>query len=120
MTHAKDTKQDNKTTGEEMDAMWGDTASTPHEHPGAQWFRDLKYSMFIHWGLYSHIGGRWKGKTYYGIGEWMMSRSMADIPVDDYKKVASDFNPANFDAHAVVRPCEECRHALHRGDSQAS
>ena len=103
MTSAKESTIEKRTPDDEMDAMWGDAASAPNEHPGARWFRNLKYSMFIHWGLYSHLGGRWKGKTYYGIGEWIMSRSMADIPVDEYKKVASEFNPTAFDAQTVVR-----------------
>jgi len=35
--------------------------------------------MFIHWGPYSDLSGKWNGKTYYGISEWIMNR--AKIPV---------------------------------------
>ena len=35
-----------------------------------QWFREAKFGMFIHWGLYAEAAGHWDGKNYYGIGEW--------------------------------------------------
>jgi len=63
-----------------------------------QWFRDAKFGLFMHWGLYSQIGNEWKGKSYYGSGEWIMNR--AKIPVSEYDQVAKEFNPTNFDAHA--------------------
>jgi alpha-L-fucosidase len=59
--------------------------------------------MFIHWGLYSHQGGQWNGQTYYGIGEWLMNKNMAGIPVDEYKEIAREFNPADFDANAIAQ-----------------
>jgi alpha-L-fucosidase len=43
------------------------------------------------------------GKTYYGIGEWIMSDRMAGISVDEYKELAADFNPVRFDAQAVAQ-----------------
>jgi len=59
--------------------------------------------MFIHWGLYSQLGNKVDGKTYYGIGEWIMNPRMADIPVEDYKKLAGTFNPSQFDARSIVQ-----------------
>jgi len=41
--------------------------------------KDSRFAMFIHWGPYSDLGGKWNGKTYYGISEWIMNR--AKIPV---------------------------------------
>jgi hypothetical protein len=29
-----------------------------------KWFDDAKYGMFIHFGLYSQLGGEWEGKMY--------------------------------------------------------
>ncbi|MFC1765119.1 alpha-L-fucosidase [Planctomycetota bacterium] len=85
-----------------MDEMWGDEAlSAKGGHPGLQWFAHDKYAMFIHWGLYSNMGGVWKDKTYYGIGEWLMY--MAKIPVDEYKASAATFNPEKFDATELVK-----------------
>jgi alpha-L-fucosidase len=61
-----------------------------------QWFRDAKFGLFMHWGLYSQLGNEWKGKSYYGSGEWLMNR--AKIPVAEYEGVAREFNPTNFNA----------------------
>jgi alpha-L-fucosidase len=89
-----------------MDELWGDssmkTSQNVDEESQKQFVED-KYSMFIHWGLYSVPGGEWKGKTYYGISEWLMSNRVADIPVDEYKKLATDFYPDKFDAKAIVQ-----------------
>jgi alpha-L-fucosidase len=85
-----------------MDEMWGEKKiSIQPKHPGLKWFTEDKYAMFIHWGLYSQMGGVWGGQTYYGIGEWIMH--MAAIPVDDYKAYASQFNPKGFDAKQLVQ-----------------
>ncbi|MGJ8561374.1 MAG: alpha-L-fucosidase [Litorimonas sp.] len=89
-----------------MDELWGETAEPQVNLANAErgdWFSKDKYSMFIHWGLYSVPAGEWKGKTYYGISEWLMSNRVADIPVDDYKMIASEFNPTAFDAKAWVQ-----------------
>ena len=86
----------------------GTSAEMRGASPGAKtnlvrgaWLKDSRFAMFIHWGLYSGLGGQWNGKTYYGIAEWIMNR--ARIPVADYEKVAARFNPTDFDAHEWVR-----------------
>lgn len=81
--------------GQTMDEMWEDKASGK-QHPNIQWFKDAKFGMFIHWGLYAKLAGEWNGKRYYGSGEWIMNQ--ARIPVKDYRKVAEDFNPVKFNA----------------------
>lgn len=87
---------------ENMDEMWGDKPQINTEINDKQkWFIDDKYSMFIHWGIYSEMGGEWKGKTYYGIGEWIMHT--AKISVDEYKAFSQNFNPSRFDAKAIVK-----------------
>jgi len=78
-----------------MDEMW-DSSSISKENPNLKWFKEAKFGLFIHWGLYSQLAGTWKGKNYYGSGEWIMSQ--ARIPVKEYAKVANDFNPVNFNA----------------------
>jgi alpha-L-fucosidase len=90
--------------GEEkrMDEDWGEqTASEQPEHPGLKWFTEDKYAMFIHWGLYSGLANRWEGKTYYGIGEWIMH--MAGISPEAYTAVAPGFKPDHFDAQQIVQ-----------------
>ncbi len=65
------------------------------------WFRDAKFGLFIHWGLYAIPAGVWKGEAVPGIGEWIMQR--ARIPVAEYETLAQEFNPVRFDADAWVR-----------------
>lgn len=62
--------------------------------------RDGKYGMFIHWGLYSHLGGKWRGQDFYGIGEWI--KRQMEISNEDYMAIADEFNPVDFDAKAIV------------------
>lgn len=78
-----------------MDEMWDNRASEK-QHPNIQWFKDAKFGMFIHWGLYAKLAGEWNGKRYYGSGEWIMNQ--ARISVKDYRKVAESFNPVKFNA----------------------
>ena len=64
------------------------------------WWREARFGMFIHWGLYAVPAGTWNGQQIPHIGEWIMNN--AKIPVADYEKLASQFNPAKFDADAWV------------------
>ena len=66
-------------------------------------FDDGNYAMFIHWGIYSNIGDKWKDSTYYGISEWIKSPQRADIPDKEYMAEAKKFNPVNFDAKSIVQ-----------------
>ena len=68
--------------------------------PRLQWFRDARFGMFIHWGLYAIPAGVWQGEQIPGIGEWIMLR--ARIPVAEYEQLAKQFNPVQFDAAAWV------------------
>jgi len=88
-----------------MDEMWGDKATrdAAANDDRIALFRDGNYGMFIHWGLYSHLAGEWKGKTYYGIGEWIMNPRVAGIPPQEYMETAKEFNPVDFDARAIAK-----------------
>ncbi len=65
------------------------------------WWRDARFGMFIHWGLYAVPAGVWDGKNVNGLGEWLMHD--AKIPVADYAPLASKFNPQQFDAEAWAK-----------------
>jgi alpha-L-fucosidase len=65
------------------------------------WFRDAKYGLFIHWGLYAIPAGEWKGKRIPGIGEWIMFRT--PIPVAEYEQLAKQWNPVKFNAEEWVQ-----------------
>jgi len=70
-----------------------------------QWFREAKFGLFIHWGLYCIPAGEWKGQPVAGIGEWIMNR--AKIPVGEYEKLADQFNPVKFDAEQWAQMAED-------------
>ncbi len=57
-----------------------------------EWFQDAKYGLFVHWGVYSIMGGGGD----QGIAEWIMERK--DIPIVQYEKLPGFFNPTQFDA----------------------
>ena len=63
-----------------------------------QWWRDARFGLFIHWGLYAIPAGEWKGKTNYG--EWI--RHSAQIPIDVYDRFVGQFNPVKFHADEWV------------------
>ena len=89
-----------------MDELWGETETLHAKYANAErgdWFSKDKYSLFIHWGLFSIPAGKWEDKTYYGISEWLMTSHLAGIPNDEYKKLAKEFNPQSYDAKAWVK-----------------
>ncbi len=64
-----------------------------------QWWRDARFGMFIHWGLYAVPGGAWKGKVRTsGYSEWIMFDEK--IPAKEYEQLGAKFNPEKFDAAA--------------------
>ena len=70
-----------------------------------KWWREARFGLFIHWGVYSVPAGTWKGKRIDGIGEWIMCTGK--IPVAEYRKFAEEFNPVKYDADAWVRLAKE-------------
>ena len=77
-----------------------DTETSAQRDARMTWWRRARFGMFIHWGLYSIPAGTWQGKQYSFIGEWIMNS--ASISVADYKALAPQFNPTDFNAHAIV------------------
>jgi len=61
-----------------------------------RWWREARFGMFIHWGLYAVPAGEYKGMRSDRIGEWIME--WANIPRADYEKFATQFNPVKFNA----------------------
>ena len=64
-----------------------------------EWFRDAKFGMFIHWGVYSQAAGQWNGETNHH--EWL--QLTAKIPLAEYTDFAKKFNPQQFDANGWVK-----------------
>ncbi len=65
------------------------------------WFKEAKFGMFIHWGLYSIPAGTWNGIDVPWVSEWVMRK--LKIPLCEYEKLALRFNPVRFNAHKWVR-----------------
>ncbi|MDI9638966.1 alpha-L-fucosidase [Kamptonema cortianum] len=63
------------------------------------WFREAKFGMFIHWGLYAILEGERDGNK--GHAEWI--RDTGRIPVDEYETLKDKWNPTEFDAKAWAR-----------------
>ncbi|MGI6494790.1 MAG: alpha-L-fucosidase [Kiritimatiellia bacterium] len=70
-----------------------------------RWFREAQFGLFVHWGLYSILGGEWRGRPVRWLGEWIMHT--ARIPVREYEPLARLFNPTRFDAREWVRMAED-------------
>ena len=66
-----------------------------------RWWREARFGMFIHWGVYSVPAGVWKGRKVPLPGEWIMNRAL--IPKREYKKLAPQFNPTKFNASEWAR-----------------
>ena len=66
-----------------------------------KWFREAQYGMMVHWGLYSLLGGEWKGKVMPGIAEW--AQAYFRISNAEYSKLAKIFNPIYFNADEWVQ-----------------
>jgi len=65
------------------------------------WWKEAKFGMFVHWGVYSIPAGTWKGKDYKGYSEWIMHK--ANIPVEEYEQLPRQFNPVKFNADEWAR-----------------
>ena len=67
----------------------------PADTTSLAWFRDAKFGLFLHWGLYSQTAGDWKGHPAQGGEHFMLYER---IPLKEYARIADDFNPTEFDA----------------------
>jgi len=65
------------------------------------WWREARFGMFIHWGIYANPAGTWKGEEIPSLGEWIMFN--AKIPVQEYAEIAKEFNPVKFNADEWCR-----------------
>lgn len=71
-----------------------------------KWWRDDRFGMFIHWGVYAVPAGIYNNKEVNGNnGEWIMKN--AQIPITEYEKFARQFNPIKFDADAWAKTIKD-------------
>jgi alpha-L-fucosidase len=69
------------------------------------WWRQARFGMFIHWGLYSVLAGRYENRPIDNGGEWIFEK--AQIPLPYYETLTERFNPAAFDADQWVRMAKD-------------
>jgi alpha-L-fucosidase len=74
---------------------WWKTSMVTHDQR-IQWWRDAKFGMFVHWGVYALAGGEWEGKHVEGYSEHLMRKEKVSKAA--YLKLAKDFNPELFNA----------------------
>lgn len=71
-----------------------------------EWFAKAKYGMMAHWGLYSVLGGEYKGARVKDYAEWI--QNWLAIPNAEYEQLARIFNPIYFNADEWIRLAKEC------------
>jgi len=69
-------------------AQWAPMVTDKDAAARIAWWRDAKFGLFMHWGVYSILGR----------GEWVQWQEQ--IPVDEYAKLADQFHPDKFDPDA--------------------
>ncbi len=87
----------------------GIASETPQERDARmQWWREARFGMFVHWGLYSGLAGTWDGKPVGTTGgmEWIQQRVKVDT--DTYAKAAiPKFQPTAGFARPWARLAKE-------------
>ena len=87
-------------SAEDPGVVWRREYGPTHDQR-MQWWREARFGMFIHWGVYSVPAGTYHGQQSKHIGEWIMRDF--NIPVAEYASYAKEFDPTNFDAKAWVQ-----------------
>lgn len=70
-----------------------------------EWWREARFGMFIHWGVYAVPAGTFRGQKINRIGEWIMNRGK--IPVAEYQAFAKQFNPILYNPEAWVKAAKD-------------
>ncbi len=91
--------RDQKAIDDAVNGWW--TVSMKNHDQRIKWWREAKFGMFIHWGVYSTAGGEWKGKRVDGYAEHLMRKEK--ISRKEYLELAHQFNPVKFNADEWVR-----------------
>ncbi|HET9430424.1 MAG TPA: alpha-L-fucosidase [Chitinophagaceae bacterium] len=90
--------RDQRAIDEAVNGWW--TASMKAHDRRIQWWKEAKFGMFIHWGIYSLPGGEWKGQKISGYSEHLMRKEK--ILRKEYLDLAHQFNPLRFNAEEWI------------------
>ena len=84
----------------------GYSQKMPQKDKRMEWWREARFGMFIHWGVYAQMAGVYKGhEQARGGAEWIMNRMK--VPVAEYKDIAKQFNPTKYHADAWVKMAKD-------------
>ena len=70
-----------------------------------KWFKEAKYGLFVHFGLYSILEGAYKRKVTNGLAEWI--EHSFDIDPDEYAKLIESFDPYKLDIDDLVKRAKD-------------
>ncbi|HTD93042.1 MAG TPA: alpha-L-fucosidase [Chitinophagaceae bacterium] len=90
--------RDQQAIDDAVNGWW--TASMKTHEQRIEWWREAKFGMFIHWGIYSLPGGEWKGQKVNGYAEHLMRKEK--ITRKEYLDIAHEFNPEKFNAEQWI------------------
>ena len=76
------------------------------ENKNIQIFKDAKYGLMMHFGLYTLLGGQYMDRRGPYYAEWVQCHQR--ISVSEMRKLASVFNPIYFDAEKICRMALAC------------
>lgn len=86
--------RDQKAIDEAVNGWW--TESMRFHDQRISWWREARFGMFVHWGIYSLPAGEWKGHKVNGYAEHLMRKEK--ISRNEYLELAHQFKPINFNA----------------------
>ena len=96
---------------------WRDSMATREQRLG--WWREARFGMFVHWGVYSHWAGVWEGEPVAGLRRAHPAHA-EDPDARVYReKVVAQFNPTAFDADAWIAAAKRRGHGLLHHHRQA-
>lgn len=96
-------QRDQQAIDEAVNGWWGQSMKSVDQR--IAWWRDARFGMFVHWGVYSLPGGEWKGKVVSGYAEHLMRKEK--IFRAEYLEMAHLFNPVDFNADEWIRTARE-------------
>ena len=99
----KGRQRDQQAVSEAVNGWWTQSMKTQEQR--IAWWREAKFGMFIHWGIYSLPGGEWKGKKVDGYAEHLMRKEK--IRRSEYQELAHRFNPVLFNADEWARAARD-------------
>lgn len=76
------------------------------EQSRIDWFKNARYGMMVHFGLYSMLEGTYRGERGDAYAEWIQANRR--IPIAEMEQLAKQFNPIYFDADEWVLFAKEC------------